>query len=87
MVEAEARVQALASAALRFDELARVEALALVEGSGVQADYLRALAGLHGAQVGLADARRAVVLARARLARTQGRLDEAWTRNQLEAVR
>ncbi|MSR37183.1 MAG: TolC family protein [Gemmatimonadetes bacterium] len=87
VAEAEARALALASAVVRFDELARVEALALQEGSDVQADYLRALAGLHRARVGLADARRAVVLTRARLARAQGVLDEAWTRIQLEIER
>ena len=87
VAEAEARTQALASAVARFDELARVEALALGEGSGVQADYLRALAGLHSARVALADAGRAAVVARARLARALGRLDTAWTQTQLEAVR
>ena len=87
VAEAEARTQAMASAVARFDELARVEALALSEGSGVQADYLRALAGLHSARVALADAGRATVVARARLARALGRLDTAWTQTQLEAVR
>ena len=50
-------------------------------------DYLSALSGLFGARLGLGEARRAVVLASARLARAQGRLDLEWTRTQLEDVR
>ena len=87
VVEAAARAEALATALARFEELARMEALALDEGVGVQADYLRALTGLHDARVGLAEARRAAVLARVRLVRIEGRLDLDWIRTNLEAGR
>ena len=84
---ADARTAALGSAVERFDELARVEALALAEGAGMQSDYLRALAALHAARVALADARRAEVATRARLARAQGWLYLEWIETQLEGER
>jgi hypothetical protein len=85
--EADARTVALATAVARYEELARVEALALAEGAGVQSDYLRALAELHSARVALANGRRAEIGTRARLARVEGRLDPAWIETHLEGAR
>lgn len=82
--EAVARVGSLSVAEARFEELARVEALALEEGVGVQRDFLRAQAGLLEARAGLARARRAVVLARTHLARALGLLSPEWIERTLE---
>jgi outer membrane protein TolC len=87
LVEAAARAAALATSVASFEELVRVEALALNEGAGVQSEYLRALAGVDAARTGLSDARRAVVLAAARLANAQGRLDRGWVESHVEVVR
>jgi outer membrane protein TolC len=72
--EAAARALALEEAVTQFEELARVEALALREGVGVQRDWLQAQAGLVRARAGLAEASRGVILARVRLARALGTL-------------
>lgn len=82
--EAVARAASLSVAVARFEELARVEALALEEGVGVQRDFLRAQAGLLQARAGLAEARRAVVLARTRIARALGLLTPEWIDRTLE---
>ena len=87
VLEADSRSEALASAVARFEELVRVEALALEEGVGVQAEFLRALSGLHAARVARADAGRAEVATRARLARVEGRLDLDWIDTRLEGER
>ena len=84
--EARSRTAALSAAVDRFEELARVEALALDEGVGVQRDFLRAQAGLLEARTGLAEARRAAVRARVRLARAIGRLTPGWIDQSLEPV-
>lgn len=84
--EALARAASLTDAVIRFEELARVEELALEEGVGVQRDFLRAQAGLLQSRAALADARRAVVLARTRLARALGQLTLEWTDQILEPV-
>jgi outer membrane protein TolC len=84
--EARARVDALSTAVTRFEELARVEELALEEGVGVQADFLRAQSGLSEARTGLAEARRAVVRARLRLVLSLGRLSPEWIDQNLEPV-
>jgi outer membrane protein TolC len=75
---ARSRVAALEAAVDQSAEVARIEALALETGAGVQTDYLRAEAALLRARAGLAEARHMVVLARTRLARTTGELDERW---------
>ena len=78
VVEAEARAEALELAVTQWEEVARIEALALDAGSGVQRDLLRAQAGLFQARAGHATARYDAIVARARLARAEGRLDRAW---------
>ncbi len=82
--EARARMTALEAAVDRYEELARVERLALDEGSGVQTDFLRAEAGLYQARAGLAEARRSVLLSRIAWARAVGTLDMNWIERLLE---
>jgi outer membrane protein TolC len=77
-VEALARSAALADAVASLEELVRVERLALEEGAGVQRDFLQAAASLAEARSGLAQARRASVLAEVRLARVSGALTADW---------
>lgn len=84
VVEADARAQALEVAMTQWEEVARIEALALEAGSGVQADLLRAEAGLFQARAGYAQARYDAVLSRARLARAGGTLDLDWIDESLE---
>lgn len=75
---ARARVTALAAAVEQSAEVARIEALALESGAGVQTDYLRAEAELMEARSGLAEARHAEVQARVRLAQATGTLTMEW---------
>jgi len=84
VVEADAKADALASAVSQWEEVARIEALALSTGSGVQADLLRAQAGLFQARAGFARATYDAVGARVRLARAEGVLDRAWINESLE---
>ena len=84
VVEADARAEALALAVTQWEEVARIEALALRAGSGVQRDLLRAQAGLFQARAGHTRARYDAVLARVRLARAVGVLDRAWINDSLE---
>lgn len=84
--EARARVRALETALEQYDELVRVEALALVEGAGVQTDWLRAQAGLFRTRAALAEARYAVVQARLEWARAVGALDLDWILTRLEVT-
>jgi outer membrane protein TolC len=83
--EATARAAALTDAVEQFEELTRVEALALREGAGVQSDYLRAESGLLDARAGLAAARRARVRARIALAAALGELEVAWLRGRIRS--
>lgn len=78
MTEADARGAALESAVEQWAEVARIEALALEAGSGVQSDLLRAEAGLFQARAGLATARAEAERARVSLARALGMLDSTW---------
>lgn len=71
---ARSRVAALEAAVAQSAEVARIEALALASGAGVQTDYLRAEAELLEARAGLAEARNAVAEARVRLSRAMGEL-------------
>lgn len=87
VVEADARTEALELAVSQWEEVARIEALALEAGSGVQADLLRAEAGLYQARAGYARARYDAVLSRIRLARAAGTLDLNWMDEALEASR
>ena len=81
---ATARIEALSQSVAQWDELARIEALALETGTGVQADLLRAEAGRFSARAGLANARHDAALARIRLARAQGALTRDWIDGALE---
>jgi outer membrane protein len=84
VVEAAARAEALELAVTQWEEVARIEALALAAGSGVQRDLLRAQAGLFQARAGHAAARYDVIVALARLARAEGTLDRVWLTESLE---
>ena len=75
---ARARTRALEAAVAQSVEVARIEALALESGAGVQTDYLRAEAELAGTRSALAQARHAAVEARLRLARATGDLSVSW---------
>jgi outer membrane protein TolC len=71
---ATARAEALEAAVAQSREVARIEALALESGAGVQSDFLRAQAALARARAGLAEARHAAIEARVRLAQAVGDL-------------
>lgn len=83
--DALARTEALEATVRQFEEVARIEALALEAGSGVQRDLLTAQASLLDARAQLARARHATSLARASLARVRGELDLDWIRTHLPA--
>lgn len=84
VAEADARIEALQAAVTQWAEVARIEALALESGSGVQGDLLRAQAGLFQARAGLARARADAGRARAALARAQGVLTTSWLNREPE---
>jgi len=75
---ARARVEALEAAVTQSEEVARIEALALEAGAGMQTEYLRAEADLLEARAALAEARHAVLEARVRLAQATGELSVDW---------
>jgi len=85
--EANARVTALEGAVEQFTEVARIEALALEAGAGVQRDFLDAQAALFQNQAGLAQARNARVFALVRQAAALGVLDTSWLLQNLESER
>lgn len=85
--EADAREAALEASVTQWEEVTRIEALALDAGSGVQSDLLAAEASLFRARAGLARARYDRVLARVRLARARGTLDRDWLDRALEEDR
>lgn len=87
ITEADERAGALRASITQWEEVARIEALALENGAGVQSDLLAAEAGLFRARAAWAEARYDRVLARVRLARALGRLDESWMRQTLEVER
>lgn len=76
--EAAARAQALRASVSQWAEVARIEELALDEGTGVQRDYLTAEAALYRARAQEARARYDEILARAGRAQALGELDRAW---------
>ena len=84
ILEADERTTALESSIAQWEEVARIEALALEAGAGVQSDLLRAEAGLYRARAGHAQARYDGIRARVELARTQGILDREWLSRSLE---
>lgn len=81
-----ARVVALEAAEAQSTEVARIEALALASGAGVQTDYLRAEAELLETRSVLAEARHAVVEARVRLAQAAGSLTTEWVARMTEGA-
>jgi outer membrane protein TolC len=83
---ADARVAALERSAAYLSEVARVEALALDAGAGVEAEFLRAEADARRARAELAEARAARILADIELARITGDLDLAWLRAHVETA-
>ena len=76
--EHSARKLALEAAVRQLVEVARVEALALSAGSGVQAEYLRAEAELAIARGQAAQADAALISAFVERAAAQGILDQTW---------
>ena len=87
LVEARAVSGALERGVTQAEEVARIEALALEVGSGVQTDFLTAQAELFQSRAALAQARHGEVLAGIQLVRTTGELDLDWLRDNMEVVR
>ncbi len=85
--EARALRQALELAEEQSAEVARIEALALEAGAGVQTDFLRAQAELFQARAFLSQARHGEVLAQIELARVKGDLSLEWIQENMEMVR
>jgi outer membrane protein TolC len=85
-LESAARADAFGASVRQWEEVARIEALALEEGTGVQSDYLEAEAALFAARAQHAGARYEEIVALLSLARTEGRLDRAWIEDALEVV-
>jgi len=85
--EATARRTALTEAVRQWTEVARIERLALENGSGIQTDLLRAQAGLFEASAALARAEGDIVRAAYALAVAQGSLDTTWIDRATEAQR
>jgi outer membrane protein TolC len=81
---ADARAAALAAAVVQWEEVARIEALALEAGAGEQRDLLRAQAGVFQARAGYALATQDAIAARLRLAAARGVLDRAWINEWME---
>jgi outer membrane protein TolC len=82
--EAAARVEAFQASVERWTEVARIEELALDEGTGVQQDYLTAEAALYQARAGQVRSRYDEILALAARAQALGELDRAWLDRALE---
>jgi outer membrane protein len=78
ITSADARVDALAASVEQWEELVRIERLALGAGAGTQRDLLDAESGLYQARAGLVEAHAEAFLARIRLAEAEGRLDREW---------
>ena len=74
LTETGRRIAALEAAVGHLTEAQRVEALALEQGAGTQADFLRAEADLAEARSALAQARAGWIAARVQLARLTGTL-------------
>ena len=81
--ETEARAVSLRTAVDRSEEVARIERLRLDTGTGVQADYLQAEATLLSLRAALSEVDHGAVLARIRLAKAVGELDEGWLEENL----
>jgi outer membrane protein len=87
LVETRARREALERAVVQAEEVARIEALALEVGAGVQTDFLRAQAELFQSRAALAETRYGEVMASVRLARVMGDLTPEWVQENMEVVR
>jgi outer membrane protein TolC len=85
LAEALGRREALEAAVEGFEEVVRIEELALSEGVGIQRDLLSARASLLDARAGLARAEQAVVMARTALARARGVLTLPWIMERWQA--
>jgi outer membrane protein TolC len=77
LTESGRRITALEAAVGHLTEAQRVEALALEQGAGTQADFLRAEADLAEARSALAQARSTWIAARVQLAQLSGTLTPA----------
>lgn len=86
LADSAARATALARAADRLLEVARVQKLLLEVGSGTQVDYLAAEAELAATRASATEARTGALLARIELARLAGELSPDWFRRTLEAA-
>ena len=75
---ADARVDALDTAVQQWEELVRIERLALDAGAGTQRDLLHAQAGLFNARAGRSRAYADATVSRIRLASAQGVLTLDW---------
>lgn len=87
LLEARALREALEVAAAQSEEVARIEALALEAGAGVQTDFLGAQAELFRARAYLSQARHGEILARIQLARVKGELSLGWIQENMEVMR
>jgi outer membrane protein TolC len=87
LAEAGARREALELGLSQSREVARIEALALEAGAGVQTDYLKAQADLFRVRAALVQARHGEILARLQLARVMGELTQEWIQEHLEVAR
>jgi len=85
--KARALREALELAEDQSAEVARIEALALEAGAGVQTDFLRAQAELFQARASLSQARHGEILAQIELARVRGDLSLEWIQENMEMVR
>lgn len=83
---ARSRAAALAQALTSRNEVARIERLRVQVGSGVESDYLDALADLLEARAAEVRARHAILEAEVELARATGVLDLGWLARRLEAA-
>jgi outer membrane protein TolC len=84
VAEARARIESLATAVARFDEVSRIEKLRLDTGVGIEADYVRAEAERLSTEADLIEARYSEIAARAGLARTAGTLSPEWIEQNLQ---
>lgn len=85
--EVRARREALERGVAQAAEVARIEALALEAGAGVQTDFLKSQADYFQARASLAQARHGEVLAAIQLARVTGDLSLGWLQENTEVVR
>lgn len=81
-----AHVAALEAAAAHLAEVARIEALALASGAGVEVEYLRAEADARRARADLEQARASRILADVDLAHVTGALTLAWLAENVESA-